>query len=69
MIARLCLSFSESRVLRQRRAGRRSRSGTRGCHGLGAAQVPSVTVTVANHVILERAEPRVRLAPNDIKTM
>jgi len=58
----LFADFSESRMLRQRRPGGRSRGCTCRGHRVRAAEVPSDTLTLAD--VLERAESRACLAPD-----
>jgi len=60
----LLADFSESRMLRQRRSGGRSRGCTCRGHRSRATEVPSDTLTLAN--IFERAESRACLAPDYI---
>jgi len=54
--------FSESRMLRERCPGGRSRGCTCRCHCDRAAEVPSDTLAPAD--VLEHAEPRACLAPD-----
>jgi hypothetical protein len=54
--------FSESRMLRQRRPGGRSRGRTCRGHRVRAAEVPPDTLAPAD--VLEHAEPRACLAPD-----
>lgn len=58
----LLADFSESRMLRQRRPGGRSRGRTRRGHRVRAAEIPSDTLAPTD--VFERAEPRACLAPD-----
>lgn len=55
-------NFSEPRVLRQRRPGRRSRGRTSRGHRIRVAKIPSDALATAN--VLEHAESRACLAPD-----